>query len=125
MACDARTKLIPAFTLGLRTQVLAHQLVHELSKRLALGCPLAFSSDGLVLCSYALTAHSGQWVQGVDQRRRCWAVDARLLYAQLIKHYTCPNCGAGAGRRRRLAEVHQHVYLGTPDAFRQAMCTLG
>jgi IS1 family transposase len=30
VACDARTKLIPAFALGARTQTLAHQLVPEI-----------------------------------------------------------------------------------------------
>jgi hypothetical protein len=33
VACDARTKLIPAFALGTRTQVFAHQLVHEVAQR--------------------------------------------------------------------------------------------
>lgn len=49
VACDARTKLIPAFALGPRTQALAHQLVHELMQRLAPGCLPVFSSDGLAL----------------------------------------------------------------------------
>jgi IS1 family transposase len=35
IACDAGTKLIPAFALGPRTQALAHQLVHEVASRLA------------------------------------------------------------------------------------------
>jgi len=43
--------------------------------------------------------------------------------AQVIKRYTCPT--AGAGRRRRVAEVRHHVYLGTPDAYRQALGALG
>lgn len=33
IACDARTKLIPAFALGARTQEFAHQLVHPTSLR--------------------------------------------------------------------------------------------
>lgn len=49
VACDARTKLIPVFTLGPRTQALAHQLVRELAQRLAPGCVPVFSSDGLSL----------------------------------------------------------------------------
>jgi IS1 family transposase len=62
VACDARTKLIPAFALGPRTQGLAHQLVHptplrfgdyrEVAQRLAPGCPPVFSSDGLALYFY-------------------------------------------------------------------------
>jgi len=115
VACDASTKLIPAFTLGPRTQALAHQLVHERSHRLAPGCLPVFASDGLALYFYALTAHFGQWVQGAGQRKRRWLVDDQLLYAQLIKRY----------RRRRLAEVCHHVYLGSAEAYRQALCAIG
>lgn len=115
VAYDARTKLIPAFTLGPRTQAQAHRLVHELAQRLAPACLPVFSSDGLALYFFALTAHFGQWVERVSQRGRCWAVDARLLYAQVIKRY----------RRRRVAEVRHPVYLGTPEEYRQALCALG
>ncbi len=115
VAYDARTKLIPAFTLGPRTQAQAHRLVHELAQRLAPACLPVFSSDGLALYFFALTAHFGQWVERVSQRGRCWAVDARLLYAQVIKRY----------RRRRVAEVRHPVYLGTPEEYQQALCALG
>jgi IS1 family transposase len=115
VACDARTKLIPALALGPRTQGLAHQLVHEVAQRLAPGCLPVFSSDGLALYFYALTAHFGEWVQPLGERRRVWTVAARLLYAQVIKRY----------RRRRLAEIRHQVYLGTPEAYRQTLCALG
>jgi len=85
VACDARTKLIPVFALGTRTQVFAHQLVHEVAQRLAPGCVPVFSSDGLVFYFYALTAHFGTWVQRADERRRTWTVEVHLLYAQVIK----------------------------------------
>ncbi len=114
VACDARTKLIPAFALGPRTQDVAYQLVHELAQRLAVGYLPIFSSDGLTLYFYALTAHFGQWIQAVGQRSRCWQVYARLLYGQLIKQY----------RRRRLAEVRQRVYLGSAEMYRQALRAL-
>ncbi len=121
----ARTKLIPAFALGARTQELAHQLVHDVAQRLAPGCLPIFSSDGLALYFYALTAHFGAWIQVANQRRRTWCVDARLLYAQVVKRYTCPNCGAGAGRRHRITNVWRQVLLGRPEAFRQALITDG
>ncbi len=127
IACDAGTKLIPAFALGARTQAYAHQLVHDVVKRLApdsRSVPV-FSSDGLALYFYSLTAHFGAWVQAANERRRTWCVDARLLYAQVVKRYTCPNCGAGAGRRHRITDVRRHVLLGQPDAFRQALLTAG
>jgi len=133
VACDARTKLIPTFTLGPRSQALAHHLVHpaplrfrdysELAQRLAPGCLPVFSSDGLTLYFYALTAHFGAWVHHIGERQRAWTVNVHLLYAQVIKRYTCPNCGAGrlapagrgsrpergAGCRRRLAKVRRHI----------------
>ncbi len=112
VACDARTKLIPVFHLGPRTQALAHQLIHELAQRLTPDGLPVFSSDGLALYFYALTAHFGQWVQVLGHRRRRWTVDARLLYAQVIKRYRC----------RRLAEVRRQVCLGTPAEYRQALC---
>lgn len=115
LACDARTKIIPAFALGPRTQAKAHQLVHEVAQRLAPDCLPIFSSDGLALYFYALTAHFGEWGQTLGVRHRVWMVSVRLLYAQVIKRY----------RRRRLAEVRQHVYLGTPEAYRQALSALG
>ncbi len=111
VACDAGTKLMPAFALGARTQALAHQLVHQVAQRLASGCMPVFSSDGLALYFYALTAHFGSWVQQAEARRRTWTVDLRLLYAQVIKKY----------RRKRLVEVHHHVCLGTPETYRAAL----
>jgi IS1 family transposase len=115
VACDARTKLIPAFAQGPRTQAVAHQLVHDIGHRLAPGCVPVFSSDGLALYFYALTAHFGAWAQTLGERRRRWTVNAQVLYAQVIKRY----------RRRRIAEVRHQVQLGTPEAYRLALCALG
>lgn len=111
VACDARTKLIPAFALGPRTQALAYQVVHEVARRLAPVCLPVFSSDGLSLYFYALTAHFGEWVQTAGQRHRAWTVNAQLLYAQVIKRYC----------RRRVAEVRYQVLLGQPEDYRQAL----
>jgi IS1 family transposase len=113
VACEARTKIIPAFALGPRTQTMAHKLVHEVARRSAPGCLPIFSSDGLALYFYALTAHFGAWTQTSGERRRTWIVDARLLYAQVIKRY------------RRITEVRHQVQLGTPDMYRQALCRQG
>jgi transposase-like protein/IS1 family transposase len=115
VACDAQSKLIPAFTLGPRTQALAHQLVHELSTRLAADCLPVFSSDGLALYYYALTAHFGHWLLAAGERRRSWVVEESLLYAQVIKHY----------RRHRLERVERRVCLGQPEAFQTRLCALG
>jgi IS1 family transposase/transposase-like protein len=115
VACDARTKLIAAFALGARTQTLAHQLVHEIVQRLAPGCVPVFSSDGLSLSFYALTAHFGVWVEQANARRRTWAVDLRLLYAQVIKKY----------RRKSIVEVRHQVYVGTPETYQAAVRAAG
>ena len=115
VACDAHTKLIPAFALGTRTQGFAHQLVHEVAQRLAPGCVPVFSSDGLVFYFYALTAHFGTWVQRADERRRTWTVDVHLFYAQVIKKY----------RRKRIQEVHHRVHLGIPETYREAVRAAG
>lgn len=87
VACDARTKIIPAFALGPRTPAIAHQRVHQVGQRLAAGCLPIFSSDGLALYFYALTAHFGEWVQTLGARHRVWRVAARLHYAQVVKRY--------------------------------------
>jgi IS1 family transposase len=115
VTCDARTKLIPAFQLGPRTQALAHELIHELAARLTPDCLPVFSSDGLALYFYALTAHFGAWVQNLGERHRRWTVNVQLLYAQVIKRY----------RHRRVAEVRHQVQLGTPEAYRLALRALG
>jgi IS1 family transposase/transposase-like protein len=111
VACDASTKLIPAFTLGPRTQAMAHQLVHEVARRLAPSCLPVFSSDGLALYFYALTAHFGEWVQTEGERHPTWVASAQLLYAQVVKRY----------RRRRITEVRHQVLLGKPEDYRQTL----
>ena len=62
VAIDPLSKIIPVLRLGSRTQDTAHRLIHDLSSRLAPGCIPIFTSDGLKLYFYALTAHFGQWV---------------------------------------------------------------
>jgi hypothetical protein len=88
IACDARTQIVPAFAPGPRTQAMAHQLVHEVAQRWAprAACLPLFSSDGRALDFYALTAHFGEWIQTLGERRHVWTVAARLLYAQVTPH---------------------------------------
>lgn len=47
-------------------------MVHDLRQRLAPSCLPVFTSDGLNQYFYALTAHFGQWVDGVGRRARQW-----------------------------------------------------
>ncbi len=74
--------------LDARTQALAHRLVHDVAQRLAPGCLPVFSSDGLALYFYALTAHFGSWIQAANERRRTWCVDPRPPLASTPGHQT-------------------------------------
>jgi hypothetical protein len=67
LAIDPRTKILPVLHLGPRTQNAAHAVIHALRRVLAPDCLPLFTSDGLNLYFYALTAHFGEWLIG---RRR-------------------------------------------------------
>jgi hypothetical protein len=53
---DAQSKIIAVLKDGPRTQPMAHAVVHALTKVLAPDCLPVFTSDGLKLYFYALTA---------------------------------------------------------------------
>jgi IS1 family transposase len=117
LAIDPLTKILPVLQLGPRTQNTAHGLIHLLQQRLAPGCLPLFTSDGLNLYFYALTAHFGQWL--VLSRRgryvRRWQVKAGLIYGQVKKSY----------RGRKLVRVTHVMRLGTADALTVALQRLG
>ena len=115
VAIDPRTKLIPVLHLGARTQTAAHAVVHELRQRLAPGCLPVFTSDGLNLYFYALTAHFGQWATSVGQRARQWQVAAELIYGQVKKTY----------RRRKVIRVTRVMRCGTLVDLRVELTALG
>jgi IS1 family transposase len=115
VAFDPFSKLIPVLYLGTRSQDAAHTVVHDLRQRLAPDCLPIFTSDGLHLYFYALTAHFGQWVQGVGRLARRWQVAAGLLYGQVKKHY----------RRRRLVGVTYIMRCGTRVGLQAALQALG
>jgi IS1 family transposase len=117
LAIDPRTKILPVLELGPRTQHMAHQLIHSLRQSLAPGCLPLFTSDGLNLYFYALTAHFGQWLPGSRRGRhvRRWQVQPRLIYGQVKKSY----------RRRTLVRVSQVMRLGTQDALKATLQQLG
>ncbi len=112
---DPLTKLIPVLQLGARTQTAAHTVVHDLHQRLAADCLPVFTSDGLNLYFYALTAHFGEWVRGVGRRARQWQVLPGLLYGQVKKTY----------RRRTLVRVTRVMRCGTAEHLRAALQRLG
>jgi IS1 family transposase len=112
---DPLTKIIPVLHLGARTQDAAHALVHELHGRLASACLPVFTSDGLNLYFYALTAHFGQWVVEAGRRAWQWQVAAGLIYGQVRKAY----------RRRRLVRVAPVMRCGRREQLRAALQGLG
>jgi hypothetical protein len=117
LAIDPRTKLLPVLYLGPRTQHAAHLVIHSLRHLLVPGCVPLFTSDGLNLYFYALTAHFGQWLQVVRRGRKMseWQVVAELIYGQVKKSY----------RRRKLVRVTPVMRLGTQDALTVALQRLG
>jgi Integrase core domain len=90
-------------------------VVHELHGRLASGCLPVFTSDGLNLYFYALTAHFGQWLASVGRQARQWQVAAGLIYGQVKKTY----------RRRKLVRVTHVLRCGTRAALQSALRGLG
>ncbi len=117
LAIDPLTKLVPVLHLGPRTQNAAHMLIHSLQQVLAPGCFPLFTSDGLNLYFYALTAHFGQWLEvGCRGRKvRQWQVAAELIYGQVKKSY----------RRRKLLRVTPVMRLGTQADLTLALQAMG
>ena len=117
LAIDPCTKILPVLHLGPRTQRMAHLLIHSLRQILSPGCLPLFTSDGLNLYFYALTAHFGRWLTFCCQGRtvRRWLVEPRLIYGQVKKCY----------RRRKLVRVTQVMRLGTEDALKAVLQGLG
>ncbi len=117
LGIDPLTKILPVLVLGPRTQTMAHQLIHSLRQSLAPDCIPLFTSDGLNLYFYALTAHFGQWLQVRRRGRnvRQWQVEPRLIYGQVKKSY----------RRRKLVRVSHVMRLGTKDALKVALQGMG
>jgi transposase-like protein len=81
LATDPLSKCIPVLHVGSRTQHSAHTVIHSLRQILSPGCIPLFTSDGLNLYFYALTAHFGQWLQvSLRGRNVCqWQVAAGLI----------------------------------------------
>jgi IS1 family transposase/transposase-like protein len=117
LAIDPCTKLVPVLHLGPRTQHAAHLFIHSLRQFLAPGCLPLFTSDGLNLYFYALTAHFGQWLQAGRRGRygRQWQVAVGLIYGQVKKCY----------QRRKLVRVTHVMRLGTNAALKATLQELG
>jgi IS1 family transposase len=117
LAIDPCTKLLPVLHLGPRTQNMAHTVIHALRESQAPSCLPLFTSDGLNLYFYALTAHFGQWLEVGRRGRKVlrWQVAAELIYGQVKKNY----------RRRKLVRVTHVMRLGTEAALEATLQGLG
>ncbi len=110
------THRLPARLLAVRVpQEGAHGVVHDRRHRLTPGCLPVFTRDGLTLYVYALSAHVGQWVRGVGQRRRQWHVMPGLIDGQVKQTY----------RRRKVVRVTRVMRCGRLEDLRAALRTLG
>jgi IS1 family transposase len=116
VALDVQTRVMIALRIGPRTQDNAHRLIHEVTERLAdEGIPV-FSSDGLRMYFYALTAHYGRWIPPLPGKRAWqWIVDERLLFAQL--HKVKPGY--------RLTDLKSFIRAGTRQVYRETLQLLG
>jgi IS1 family transposase/transposase-like protein len=117
LAIDPCTKLLPVLHLGPRTQNAAHAVIHCLRRILVPGCLPLFTSDGLNVYFYALTAHFGHWLEVGRRGRKVlrWQVAAELIYGQVKKSY----------RRRKLRRVTHVMRLGTEAALTATLQGLG
>ena len=113
LVIDPTSKLLPVLHLGPRTQDAAHSVIHSLRHILAPGCLPLFTSDGLNLYFYALTAHFGHWFVGCRRGRigRQWQVAAGLIYGQVKKCY----------RRRKLVRVSHVMRLGIEATLKASL----
>jgi hypothetical protein len=78
----------------------ANNLIHGLCQALAPGCIPLFTSDGLDLYFYALTAHFGSWVTDPATGNSIWHVAKDLICGQFVKHcrrHTLRGCVLTAG----------------------------
>ena len=85
---------------------MAYALIHALSQVLAPGCLPVFTSDGLNLYFYAITAHFRQWSTDMATGKTRWQVACDLLYGQVKKTCRCRRLYL-VGRLMRLGELAQ------------------
>lgn len=84
-AVAAQSKVLLVIHLGGRKKQDAQTFVHLVKEKLVEDCMPVFTSDGLRMYFYALTAHYGSWYRPLRARKDHWQVDKRLLYGQFRK----------------------------------------
>lgn len=97
LAIDAKTKLVPTFHVGKRTETDASVFIADLAKRLTVRVQL--STDGLK--SYVTPIGDSFGTSGVD-------------YAQVIKSYESENAGAGRYSPPAVTGIEKLPIFGAP-----------
>jgi IS1 family transposase len=115
VATEASSKLIPVIEMGPRTLDMAMGVLHALVSTMRPGCLPIFTTDGLKLYFYALTAHFGQWKKSDNGCKPVWIVASELIYAQVKKIV----------RRRRLVKVEHMMLLGEQQKLKDSLLSLG
>lgn len=116
VALDVSTRVMIALHIGPRNQNSAYQLLHEVKHRLDEAPIPVFSSDGLKMYFYAITAHYGCWLPPLPGKRAWhWMVDERVLFAQLHKLKV----------GYKLTDLKSFIRLGTRLLYRQTLQALG
>lgn len=115
VASEATTKIIPVLLLGPRSLDMAMAVVHGLRRSMRPDCSPVFTTDGLKLYFYALTAHFGGWSLPDGGGKPIWQVATELLYAQVMKIH----------RRRKLVKVERNMLCGELATLKGRLQALG
>jgi len=116
VALDVSTRVMIALSVAPRNQQSAHALLHEVKQRLDEECIPVFSSDGLRMYFYAITAHYGFWMPPLPGKRAWqWHVDERVLFGQLHKIKT----------GYKLTDLKSFIRLGTRFTYRETLKAFG
>ena len=115
VAIDAKSKVLLSLQVGPRKQWVAHALVHSLVGVMAPGYIPLFTSDGLAMYFYALTAHYGSYQELEGKRKPYWVVSEFLQYAQMKKHRVW----------RKLKRIEIRVLCGEWEAIKERLVSMG
>ena len=108
---DAKSKVLLVMHLGGRKKQDAQTFIHRVKEKLATGCLPVFTSDGLRMYFYALTAHFGSWHRPFRARKDHWQVDENLMYGQFRK----------VRKGFRITSIYTIVQWGERQAIKQAL----
>jgi IS1 family transposase len=114
-AVAAKSKVLLEIHLGGRKKQDAQSFIHHVKERLATGCLPVFTSDGLRMYFYALTAHYGSWYRPIGTRKDHWRVDKDLFYGQFRK----------VRKGFRIANIYTVVQWGERQAIKIRLQAIG